>query len=42
MGETVAGLKSSVDASATILGGRMLNGSPTRKSLEAWVESLGV
>ncbi|MDR2620525.1 MAG: flavodoxin [Propionibacteriaceae bacterium] len=42
MGETVAGLKPSVAASTTILDGRVLNGSPSKESLVAWLKSLGV
>ena len=40
IGDTVARLKSSVDASATIKEGKILNGRQTRESLSAWVKSL--
>jgi hypothetical protein len=42
IGETVAGLRASVDASATVAAGKMLNGKQTRESLAAWVGSLGL
>ena len=42
IGETVAYLKVSVDASATILDGKMLNGWQTKESLTAWVAGLGI
>jgi hypothetical protein len=42
IGNTVAELRPSVDATATILDGKMLNGRQTAASLAAWVESLGV
>jgi shikimate kinase len=42
IGETVAHLKGSVDASATIREGKMLNGLQTKESLTAWVDSLGL
>jgi flavodoxin len=42
IGETVANLKGSVDASATITEGKMLNGKQTKESLMAWVDSLGL
>ncbi|MDD4170333.1 MAG: flavodoxin [Desulfotomaculaceae bacterium] len=40
-GETVANLKGSVDASATITEGKILNGRQTKESLTSWVGSLG-
>jgi len=40
IGETVANLKGSVDASATITEGKMLNGGQTKESLAAWANSL--
>jgi flavodoxin len=42
IGNTVAELHPSVDATATITEGKMLNGRQTAESLAAWVESLGV
>jgi flavodoxin len=42
IGETVANLKASVDASATIVEGRILKGKQTKETLTAWVTSLGV
>ncbi|ADY55291.1 flavodoxin [Syntrophobotulus glycolicus DSM 8271] len=42
IGETVANLKGSVGASATITEGKILNGTPTKESLSAWVNSLGL
>jgi flavodoxin len=42
IGATVAGLKGSVDASTTILEGKMLNGKQTKESLSAWVKGLGL
>ena len=42
IGETVAHLKSSVDASAVFTDGAMLNGTQTKESLTAWVSSLGL
>jgi len=42
IGETVANLKGSVDASATITDGKILNGRQTKESLKAWVNSLGL
>jgi Flavodoxins len=42
IGETVANLKGSVDASVTITEGKMLNGRQTKESLTAWVDSLGL
>jgi flavodoxin len=42
IGETVARLKESVDASAVITKGEMLNGRRTKESLTAWVNSLGL
>jgi flavodoxin len=42
IGETVARLKGSVDASASIMAGKMLNGRQTKESLTAWVGGLGV
>ena len=41
-GKTVENLKGSVSASATIKGGKLLNGRPSKAELAAWVESLGV
>jgi flavodoxin len=40
IGDTVANLKGSVDASTTIMEGKMLNGRQTKESLTAWVDSL--
>jgi flavodoxin len=40
-GETVANLKGSVDASATIMEGKILNGKQTKESLSSWVDSFG-
>ena len=40
--EAVSNLKESVDASATITDGKMLNGKQTKDSLAAWVKSLGL
>jgi flavodoxin len=40
-GETVANLKGSVDASASIMEGKILNGKQTKESLMPWVSSLG-
>jgi len=42
IGETVANLKGSVDASATIVGGKILNGKQIKESLAAWINSLGL
>ena len=42
MGETVANLKGSVDASATIMDGKILNGKQTAESLTNWINSLGL
>jgi flavodoxin len=42
IGETAARLKGSVDASATILAGKMLNGRQRKEGLAAWVSSLGL
>jgi flavodoxin len=42
IGETVAHLKGSIDASATLTAGKMLNGRQTHESLAAWVGSLGL
>ncbi|MDR1247571.1 MAG: NAD(P)H-dependent oxidoreductase [Clostridiales Family XIII bacterium] len=42
IGETVVRLKGSVDASANILAGKMLNGRQSKESLAAWVDSLDV
>jgi flavodoxin len=42
IGEAVAGLKGSVDASAIITAGKMLNGRQTKEGLTAWLESLGL
>lgn len=42
IGNTVAELRPSVGATATILEGTMLNGRQTKESLAAWVESLGI
>ena len=41
-GETAAKLKQSIDASATVTNGTMLNGRQTKESLTAWVNSLGI
>jgi flavodoxin len=40
IGETVAGLRVSVDAAATIKDGKMLNGKQAKENLLAWVNSL--
>jgi hypothetical protein len=40
MGETVAGLRASVDASARILDGKIPNGAQTKEKLVAWAEGL--
>jgi flavodoxin len=42
IGETVTRLKGSVDATATVLDGKMLNGKQTKESLAAWVDGLGL
>jgi flavodoxin len=42
MGETVAHLKGSIDSTATIMAGKMLNGKQSRESLRAWVDTLKV
>ncbi|MDR1060016.1 MAG: NAD(P)H-dependent oxidoreductase [Clostridiales bacterium] len=42
IGETAAALKGSVDATATVAAGKMLNGNQTKESLAAWVGSLGL
>jgi flavodoxin len=42
LGETVAYLKGSVDASAVITEGKMLNARQTKESLTAWVNNLGL
>jgi flavodoxin len=42
IGDTVAHLKVSVDASATTKEGKMLNEKQTKESLSAWLDSLGV
>jgi flavodoxin len=42
IGETVAHLKGSVDATAAITAGTILNGKQTKESLMAWVDSLGL
>jgi flavodoxin len=42
IGETVARLKGSVDASANILAGKRLNGRQSKESLAAWVDSLAL
>ena len=39
-GQTVAGLKPSVAADATIVEGKLLNGHQTAESLKAWVETV--
>jgi flavodoxin len=41
IGNTVAKLRPSVDAAATITEGKILNCRQTKESLAAWVESLG-
>jgi flavodoxin len=40
IGETVVHLKGSVDVTANILAGNMLNGRQSKESLAAWVDSL--
>jgi len=40
MGSTDTDLKPSVDASATIIKGKILNGNPSVEELKAWVETL--
>jgi flavodoxin len=42
IGETVAHLKGSAGTSAAITEGKLLNGSQTKESLTAWVNSLGL
>ncbi|MDR2561177.1 MAG: NAD(P)H-dependent oxidoreductase [Holophagales bacterium] len=42
MGQTVANLKDSVNPSATIIEGKVLNGQQTKESLADWVNSLGL
>jgi flavodoxin len=42
IGETVANLRGSVDASAIITDGKMLNGRQTKEDLTAWADSLGL
>jgi hypothetical protein len=42
MGETAANLKGSVDASAIIMDGKILNVKQSKDSLKAWVDSLGI
>ena len=42
IGETAARLKGSVDPSAAIREGKMLNGRQTKENLTAWVNSLGL
>jgi flavodoxin len=42
IGETVANLLGSIDASATITEGKILNGKQTKENLTAWVEGLGL
>jgi flavodoxin len=42
IGETVANLRGSVDASATVKDGKVLNGRQTRESLTSWVNSLSL
>jgi flavodoxin len=42
LGKTVDNLKCSVDASAIIKEGKLLNGKQTKDSLAAWLESLGI
>jgi hypothetical protein len=42
IGETVAHLQRSVDASVTIKAGKILNGKQTKESLITWVSSLGL
>ena len=42
IGKTVSSLKVSVDASAIIKDGKMLNGRQTKESLAAWVNRLGL
>lgn len=41
-GNTVAGLRNSVDTTAIIKEGRLMNGRVTKNDLEKWVQSLGV
>jgi flavodoxin len=41
IGETVIFLKGSVDTSATITSGKILNGKQTKDNLTAWVKDLG-
>jgi len=42
IGQTAAYLKESVDASATIVEGKVLRGGLTKESLAAWVNGLGL
>ncbi|MGI5853502.1 MAG: flavodoxin [Bacillota bacterium] len=41
-GKTVENLKGSVDASATIIEGKILSGPQTLENLKSWVDSLGL
>ena len=42
IGKTAANLKRSVNSSATIAEGKLLNGKQTKESLTSWVNSLGL
>ncbi len=42
IGQTVDSLRESVDASATITEGKMLNGMQMKESINEWVKSLGL
>jgi flavodoxin len=42
IGETVANLKGSVDASAIITEGKIVNGEQTKETLTAWIKDLGL
>ena len=42
LGKTVENLKGSVDASAIIKEGKLLNGKQTKESLAAWLDNEGI
>ncbi|MDR1247596.1 MAG: NAD(P)H-dependent oxidoreductase, partial [Clostridiales Family XIII bacterium] len=42
IGETTAHLKGSVDVTATIMAGKILNGRQTKESITAWIDSLAL
>ncbi|MGD9560013.1 MAG: flavodoxin [Oscillospiraceae bacterium] len=41
-GETASRLRPSLPATATLKGGKLLNGRPSKEALAAWVQSLGL